>query len=279
MNYPSDDHYKVFCSRATSTNGHLVKDSESGRLLVAEEKATSGLVEAKMSDIKIENQLQMNCSEGSSVSTKVKARLDVSSCIEKGKDFPIVKVTGELTIKSKNGEEPYGMTVLDDESVLICYGSGIARYNKSGLLMGRVKKDLEEFSFPSDNSDNFDICKFTDGNVVVLDSNGLHLLDRSLQFIKTLVENNTTCGDGTGIVRYSSLAEDEDGNMLTIANNLTNEPRRASVFVFDMKSENPVQIISLESLIEEAMVELKVAGPSLCTNLTYRDGRIYITGD
>ena len=219
--------------------------------------------------------------EVSSSSTEVSSPLNVSSFIRQGKDFPIIKVTGELTIKSKNGEEPYGMTVLDDESILICYESGVARYDKAGLLLGHVKKDTEEFSFPSD------VCKLTDGKVLVLDRKGFHLLDKSLLFIKTLKENRTAAADKSGNTDlFCSLAEDEDGNILTLHNRFTGEstPTRASVFIFEMKNEEfneDVKVIPLEPLIDEAMVQLDISDPnaSRCGNLSYRDGRMYITGD
>ena len=191
--------------------------------------------------------------------------------IKQGKDFSIVKVTGELTIRSKNGEEPYGLTVLDDESILICYLSGVARYDKAGTLLGRIKKDTEEFQLPSD------LCKLRDGNIAVLDMKGIHLLDGSLVFIETLIANNTVeqCGR---IYKYSSLAENEDGCILTLLSKLTDEPTRASVYIHDKKG---VKVIPLEPLIEEAMELLKSSDPyaSHCTHLTYKDGRIYVTGD
>ena len=261
----------MFLTRATSTS-HLVKDSESDGELVGKERAAPCPVEAA-SDIKEEKRLQVTQGEDSF------SRLNVRSCIKQGKDFPIVKVTGELTIKSKNGEEPYGMTVLDDESILICYESGIARYDKAGLLLGRVKKDTEEFSFPSD------VCKLTDGKVLVLDRKGFHLLDKSLLFIKTLKENRTTDKSGSTDL-FCSLAEDEDGNILTLHNRFTGEPSptRASVFIFEMKNEEfqgDVKVIPLEPLIDEAMAQLEISDPnaSRCGNLSYRDGRMYITGD
>ena len=221
--------------------------------------------------------------EVATFSTEVYSPLNVSSYIKQGQDFgnwdfPIVRVTGELTIKSKTGEEPHGITVLDDESILICYDSGIARYDKAGLLLGRVKKDTEEFSFPSD------VCKLADGKVIVLDRKGFHLLDKSLLFIRTLKENRTS--DETGsVVLFCSLAEDEDGNILTLNNRFTSDktPTRASVFVFELKNEEftqQVKLIPLEPLIDEAMAQLEISDPnaSMCENLTYRDGRMYVTG-
>ena len=252
-------------------SGHLVKQSESGQESVREERAARSLVDAA-SDIKIEKQPNKNCNQDSSLSTA--ARLNVSSFVRQGKEFPIVKVTGELTIKNKNGEEPCGMTVLDDESILICYASGIARYDQEGQLVGRVKKGTLDFYFPSD------VCKITGGDVVVLDRKGLHLLDSSLVFIKTFTENNTTDKFGDD-VQFSSLAEDQEGNILTIHNKPKNVSSRASIYVFDIKREELVQNITLESLIDQAIEHLNIADPnaSLCMNLTYRDGRIYITGD
>ena len=263
--------FKFLLFRATSTSGHLVKDSESGQESVGKERAARSLVDAA-SDIKIEKQPKKNCFKDSSLYTA--ARLNVSSFVKQGNEFPIVKVTGELTIKNKNGEEPCGMTVLDDESILICYGSGIARYDQEGQLVGRVKKGTLDFYFPSD------VCKMTGGDVVVLDRKGLHLLDSSLGFIKTLTENNTTDKFGDD-VQFSSLAEDQEGNILTLHNKPKNITTRASIFVFDMKREEPVQVMPLESLIDQAIEHLNVPDPnaSLCTNLTYRDGRIYITGN
>ena len=259
----------LFLTRATSTSGHLVKDPESGGEPASMERAGPGPVKV-ITDV--EERLQATCGE-------VSSPLKVSSFIRQGKDFPIVKVTGELTIKNKNGEEPYGMTVLDDESILICYESGIARYDKAGLLLGRVKIDTEEFSFPSD------VCKLTDGKVLVLDRKGFHLLDKSLLFIKTLKENRTTDKSGSTDL-FCSLAEDEDGNILTLHNRFTGEPSptRASVFIFEMKNEEfqgDVKVIPLEPLINEAMAQLEISDPnaSRCGNLSYRDGRMYITGD
>ena len=220
--------------------------------------------------------------EVATFSTEVYSPLNVASYIKQGQDFgnwdfPIVRVTGELTIKSKTGEDPDGMTVLDDGSILICYESGITKYSKAGLLLERVKKNTEEFTFPSD------VCKLADGKVVVLDRNGFHLLDKSLLFIRTLMENRTT--DKSGIVLFCSLAEDEDGNILTLHNKFTEdgEPMRASVFVFELKNEEftqQVKVIPLEPLIDEAMTQLKISDPnaSMCGNLTYRDGRMYVTG-
>ena len=192
-----------FFTRATSTSGHLIKDSETGVEPVGKEKSDPCPV------------------EGATFSTEVYSPLNVSSYIKQGKDFPIIKVTGELSIKSMTGEGPNGITVLDDESILICYGSGILRYDKAGLLMGRVKKGSEEFSLPSD------VCKLTDGKVIVLDSKGFHLLDKSLLFIRTLMENDTLgkLDDSWFGARFSSLTEDEDGNIHTLLHNeYSNKP-------------------------------------------------------
>ena len=152
------------------------------------------------------------------------------------------------------------MTVLDDGSILICYESGITKYSKAGLLLERVKKNTEEFTFPSD------VCKLADGKVVVLDRNGFHLLDKSLLFIRTLMENRTT--DKSGIVLFCSLAEDEDGNILTLNNRFTEdgEPTRASVFIFELENEEfgqKVKVIPLEPLIDEAMLQLNISDPNL----------------
>lgn len=256
----------LFLTRATSTSGHLIKDSETGVEPVGKEKSDPCPVEV------------------ATFSTEVYSPLNVSSYIKQGQDygnwdFPIVRVTGELTIKSKTGEEPHGITVLDDETILICYESGISRYDKAGLLLGRVKKNTENFFFPSD------VCKLADGKVLVLDKIGFHLLDKSLLFIRTLKENRDIDESGS-IILFCSLAEDEDGNILTLNNRFTSDktPTRASVFVFELENEEfgqKVKVIPLEPLIDEAMIQLKISdsNASMCENLTYRNGRMYITGD
>ena len=96
----------MFLTRATSTSGHLVKDSESGGEPAGMERAGPCPVEV---DNDVVEQLQVtpgedssSSTEVSSSSTEVSSPLNVSSFIRQGKDFPIIKVTGELTIKSKN---------------------------------------------------------------------------------------------------------------------------------------------------------------------------------
>ena len=268
----------MFFARATSTSGHLVKVSESEGELAGKERDTPCPVEV-VTNVKEENLKVTTRGEDSSISTEVNSRLNVSSYIKQGKDFPIVKVTGELSIKSMTGEGPNGITVLDDESILICYGSGILRYDKAGLLMGRVKKGSEEFSLPSD------VCKLTDGKVIVVDSNGFHLLDKSLLFIRTLMENDTLdkFDESWFGARFSSLTEDEDGNIHTL---LHNEYSNKPAYFLSFKKEgdkfnNCHYQFSMERLINNAMAELKIQDPdaSMCTNLSHKDGELYITGD
>ena len=209
----------------------------------------------------------------------VKDRLDLTALIkqDEDKDCKVVPVTGDVIIKT--GEEPNGLTVLEDESVLVCYGSGITRFDRTGQLLEYVKKGIEDFSFPTS------ILRLSDGKVVVVDDKGLHLLDRSLKFNKTLIKNPL---NGDDFCRCA--AEDDEGNIMTIKSNVSGEgqPTKAKIMIIDRDHGKVKKEIDLEEIIKSAMEQMdQLEDPeepdsdplsSHCTNLTYKEGKIYITG-
>ena len=190
---------------------------------------------------------------------------DLSGLVKQGQDHPNIEVTRNLLIRTI--QEPIGMTVLDDESILVCFRHGIARFDQDGQVLNC---DMD-FNYPTS------VLKLADGKVVVVDFFGLHLLDSSLKMIKMMIASVKK-------MEFSSVAENEEGNILILRNKVSSpddgDRVRASILIIN-RNAVVKQVICLEDLILGAMEEQGVSDSlaSDCTNLTYKDGRIYVTGE
>ena len=190
---------------------------------------------------------------------------DLSGLVKEGPDHPILEVTKNLLIRTV--QEPIGLTVLDDESILVCFRHGITRFDKDGQVLNC---DMD-FNYPTS------VLKLADGKVVVVDFFGLHLLDSSLNMIKMMIASVKK-------MEFSSAAENEEGNILILRNKVSSpddgDRDRASILIIN-RNAVVKQVICLEDLILGAMEEQGVSDflASDCTNLTYKDGRIYVTGE
>ena len=166
------------------------------------------------------------------------------------------------------------LDILSDGSFICLLGQKLVRYSREGQI-------LAEFS-PQIAPRNF-LVRQNGEEIIVMDKEGIKVFMALKHDMKFLPMNQVNVNPIINLVQCVGLAEDQDGNLVTINVNTSGseitEQGSSNIFIIDIKTGLLNRIIELKPLYEEVALFAKTSPAiSRCEFITVKNGVFYVVG-